>query len=271
MIEELRTRVAKRLEESDGVIGLRQTSYGTAPYLFRDGDDLAQMVLEPRYPLSEISSKLQKRFQDANLGIVARGCDTRALVEMVKRHQIDPDHLYLIGISCSAEQAESCHCANPAPDIEPWPRAELIGDPVPGAPPNPLVAEYRDMSREERWEFWRGQFVKCIKCYGCRNICPLCFCESCALENPLWVEPGLLVPDFPMYHLIRAMHIATRCIACRQCEIACPADIPLTVLYDLIREDVAGLIGYIPGADLDSRPPLSLTLADAPIESDVVY
>jgi len=85
------------------------------------------------------------------------------------------------------------------------------------------------------------------------------------------VEPGLLVPDFPMYHLIRAMHIATRCIACRQCEIACPADIPLTVLYDLIREDVAGLIGYIPGADLDSGPPLALTRADAPIESDVVY
>jgi ferredoxin len=134
-----------------------------------------------------------------------------------------------------------------------------------------MIAEYESLSREERWEFWRAQFTKCIKCYGCRNICPVCFCEACALEDPLWVEPGLLVPDFPMYHLIKAMHMTTRCIACRQCEIACPADIPLTVLYDLIRADVADLIGYIPGADLDSGPPLSLTLADAPIESDLVY
>jgi hypothetical protein len=119
MIEELRTRVAKRLEELDGVIGLQQTSYGTAPYLFRDGDDLIQMVLEPRYPLAEITSKLQKRFRDANLGIVARGCDTRALVEMVKRHQIDPDHLYLIGISCTAEQAELSLC-------KPCPRCRTV-------------------------------------------------------------------------------------------------------------------------------------------------
>jgi formate dehydrogenase subunit beta len=271
MIEELRTQVAERLKDLDGVLGLRETSQGTAPYLFRDGDSLAQLVLEPRYPLSEILSNLQKRLRGANFGIVARGCDTRALVEMAKRHQIAPDRLHLIGIACSAEQAESCYCANPAPDIEAWPRAELIGEPVPGAPPNPLVAKYESMSREERWEFWRGQFVKCIKCYGCRNICPVCFCESCALEDPLWVEPGLLVPDFPMYHLIKAMHMTTRCIACRQCEIVCPANIPLTVLYDLIRGDVAELIGYIPGVDLDSDPPLSLTLADAPIESDLVY
>ena len=79
-----------------------------------------------------------------------------------------------------------------------------------------------------------------------------------------------MVPDFPMYHLIKAMHMTTRCIACRQCETTCPADIPLTVIYDLIRDDVENLIGYIPGADPFSEPPLSLTLADAPIESDLV-
>ena len=73
-----------------------------------------------------------------------------------------------------------------------------------------------------------------------------------------------------MYHLIKAMHMTTRCVACRQCETACPADIPLTVLYDLIIEDVSGLIGYLPGADIEALPPLSLTLSDAPIESDLV-
>jgi ferredoxin len=270
MIDQVRACVEGKLKDLDGVVALRLTEHGTAPYLFQKGAALSQLVTEPRYPVSETVSKLQKRFKDAKFGIVARGCDTRALVEMVKRQQIDPDRLYVIGIACSADQAGSCFCADPYPRVDQWPSAELIGEPVPAAPPNPMVVEYENMSREDRWAFWNLQFTKCIKCYGCRDICPVCFCEACALEDPLWVEPGLLVPDFPMFHLIKAMHMTTRCIACRQCETACPAGIPLTVLYDLIRADVADLIEYIPGADIDSNPPLSLTLADAPIKSDLV-
>ncbi len=147
-----------------------------------------------------------------------------------------------------------------------WPQAEVIGTPVEGAPPNPIVAEYEGMSLEGRRTFWREQFLKCIKCYGCRNICPECFCEACALDDPLWVERGVLAPPFPMYHLIRAMHMAGRCVACRQCELTCPSHIPLTVLYDLIRRDVGNLLGYVPGADIEAAPPLSLTLEDAPLQ-----
>jgi ferredoxin len=271
MIEEIRTQVAERLKELDGVVALRKSDEGASPYLFRDGDDLDTLVMDPRYPISGTASKLQKRFQEASIGIVARGCDVRALVEMAKRHQIDPERLVVIGVACSAETAASCYCAEPAPNVEQWPAGLLIGEPVPGALPNPLVAEYAQMPLEERWAFWKAQFTKCLKCYGCRDICPVCFCEACALENPLWVEPGLLAPDFPMYHFIKAQHMTTRCVACRHCETACPADIPLTVLYDLIRADVAELIGYVPGADLNAKPPLSLTLADAAIETDLVY
>jgi coenzyme F420-reducing hydrogenase beta subunit len=97
-IEEVRARVAEKLEELDGVVGLRQTTEGTAPYLFRDGDDLSQIVLEPRYPLGSIVSLLQKRYPEARFGIVARGCDARALVEMAKRDQVDPDRLVLLGV-----------------------------------------------------------------------------------------------------------------------------------------------------------------------------
>jgi formate dehydrogenase subunit beta len=269
LIEKVRSRVEEHLKNLDGVVALRMTEQGTAPYLFQVGDELSQLVMEPRYPVSETVSKLQKRFKDANIGIVARGCDTRALVEMAKRYQIDPERLYLIGVVCTSEQANTCYCTEPFPKVDQWPHAELIGEPVSGASPNPMVAEYENLPLEDRWAFWKLQFTKCIKCYGCRDICPVCFCDACALEDPLWVEPGLLVPDFPMYHLIKAMHMTTRCVSCRQCETACPAGIPLTVIYDLIRADVADLIGYIPGADLNSGPPLSLTLADAPIDSEL--
>jgi formate dehydrogenase subunit beta len=265
IIEEIRAHVAEELQNLDGIVALRRTTEGTAPYLFREGDDLSQLVLEPRYPLASVVSLLQKRYPEARFGIVARGCDTRALVEMAKRNQVDPDRLYLLGMACTAEEAEECYCSDPVPDIENWPAAVVIGTPAEGGPPNPIVAEYEKMSLEERRVFWQQQFLKCIKCYGCRNICPECFCEACALEDPLWVERGVLGPPFPMYHLIRAMHMAGRCVACRQCELVCPSHIPLTVLYDLIRRDVGELVGYVPGADITAAPPLSLTLDEAPV------
>ncbi|MFQ6099882.1 MAG: hypothetical protein ACE5OS_01420, partial [Anaerolineae bacterium] len=174
LIEELRAHVVEKLPELDGVIGLRRTVEGAAPYLFREGGDLSQLVLSPRYPLSTTVSLLQKRYPEAHFGIVARGCDMRALVEMAKREQVDPDRLYLLGVACTAEEAEECRCADPVPHPEPWPQAELLGTPVGGAPPNPIVAEYEKMSLQERHVFWKRQFLKCIKCYGCRNICPEC-------------------------------------------------------------------------------------------------
>ena len=87
------------------------------------------------------------------------------------------------------------------------------------------------------------------------------------MEDPVWVEPGVLAPPFPMFHLIKAMHMSNRCVACRHCELTCPSHIPLTVLYDLIRRDVEGLLAYVPGADIEAAPPLSLTLEDAPLRA----
>ena len=269
-MDEVRAHVAERLQQLDGVVALRRTAEGTAPFLFREGDDLDQLALEPHYPVAPVVSLLHKRDPAVRIGVVARGGDVRALVEMAKRQQVDPERLHIIGVACTDDEAQECSCADPVPNIDAWPDAVLVGTPAQGAGPNPLVAEYDKMSLEERRAFWKRQFRKCIKCYGCRNICPVCFCESCALEDPLWVEKGILGPPFPMYHLIKAMHMAGRCVACRQCELACPAHIPLTVLYDLMRRDVQELLGYVPGDDLSMGPPLSLTLEEAPLRAKVV-
>ena len=268
-LEEIRKLVAERLALPvqagmgvDGVVALRALNGNVAPHVFQKGDDLSELVIEPKYPLMTLVSKLHKRFPQMRLGVVARGCDERAYIEMAKRNQIDPARLTIIGFACTAEEAQACHC------LEPYPKQLLVGAPPAPGQVNPLVAEYDAMTLVERRAFWRKQFEKCIKCYGCRNICPECFCEACAMEDKAWVEPGLLAPPFPMFHLIRAMHMASRCVACRECEAACPAHIPLTVLYDLLRRDMESLLGYLPGADMDAKPPLSVTLEETPLRTE---
>jgi L-lactate utilization protein LutB len=104
----------------------------------------------------------------------------------------------------------------------------------------------RGMSREERIAFWERHMARCIKCYGCRDICPVFVEAECVLQD--WAKPGRLPPDAPLYHLARAYYIAARCTHCGFCEDTCPGQLPLRTLVDLIRhEDPAGLFEFVPG------------------------
>jgi len=104
----------------------------------------------------------------------------------------------------------------------------------------------REMSEQQRHNYWLEQMNKCIKCYGCRDICPIFIEQECKLET--WATPGDL-PPAPVYHMARAFHIAQRCTHCGFCEHTCPSNLPLRVLCDLIRhEDPLELFTYIPHA-----------------------
>ncbi len=122
-----------------------------------------------------------------------------------------------------------------------------------------------EQSFDERMAFWHHEFSRCIKCYGCRNACPVCICDECILEDKLWVQPGVVPPDYASFQFIRAYHISDKCIGCGECEAACPMDIPLTRLYALVRETVKELFDYEAGTDVAEPSPLATTLEETPI------
>jgi formate dehydrogenase subunit beta len=85
------------------------------------------------------------------------------------------------------------------------------------------------------------------------------------LEDELWAQTGVLPPPFPSFHVIRAMHTVGKCVGCGECERTCPAEIPLTILYSLLRRDAMELFGYEAGASIEDQPPLLVTLDEVPI------
>jgi len=116
--------------------------------------------------------------------------------------------------------------------------------------------EIKEMPLQERLNYWFSQFDKCIKCYGCKNSCPICYCEDCYLgADRVLIRPGEFPPE-KLFHLTRLIHVADSCLNCGQCEAACPMNIPLSKLYHMLYNELSSAFGYDSGFDVTLTPPL---------------
>ncbi len=253
----------KLRDGADAFLCLKNQEGTVLPALISDADspDLELVeVGESRYPLGKILIDLLKEHPDKRFAVLVRGCDERALIELSKLEQVDLERLVMVGVACSAEEAERCGCPRPYPsDI-------ALGEKVEAKPGREVIDEVEALSDTERMQWWREQFSRCIKCYGCRNICPMCFCKECALEDPHLVEPGVIPPEFPSFHIIRALDMAGRCIDCGLCEEACPANIPLRSLYRKMQDIMEDKLEYRAGEDAERKNPLSFLGSEQDIE-----
>lgn len=235
----------------------------------------------------------------SKVAVVAKGCDSRSIVALIVEGQIKREQIIVIGIPCQGmvdrrkierevegeileakekngeilvkgdsfervfkkedylySSCRTCRHHNPVVfDI-------LIGKKIKEntqMDEYAEIAEYEKKSIDERWEYFSKEVSRCIRCYACRQACPMCYCEECFVDssNPKWIEKGLDFSDLAIWHIVRAYHQTGRCVNCGSCERACPMGINLRFLTQKINKDVRDYFNFEAGLDITVPPPLA--------------
>ena len=116
------------------------------------------------------------------------------------------------------------------------------------------MAYLESLPSDTRWQFWQQQFSRCLRCYACRAVCPLCYCESCIVEKhrPQWISPAIDNLNNTAWNITRAFHLAGRCTGCDECARVCPADIRIDLINRKLELEVARHFGA-PALDAEAK------------------
>lgn len=256
----MKIRIQELLEQGkvDAFLGYKRVRGIEFPYIFtKDNMDKLEpwRPFDVRYPIVKLLLEQVRKHPTWRFAVLVRGCEERAINELYKWNQLEPDRIICLGQACSAELASYCECQRP------WPTRVDYGEQVAPVSTSLRLDHLERMPANERLGWWLKEFNRCMRCLGCRDICPMCFCRECSLENEELLCTDKIPPDVS-FHLIRAVHLAGRCVDCGLCEEICPAGIPLRVLYKKLNTVVEELFDYIPGGE-HGKSPLSFLGAEA--------
>ena len=264
--------------------------------------------------VSKYVMREQKKNGEAKILVFLKPCDTYSFNQLTAEHKICRENVYVIGVGCSGmadvnkikargiEGILSISAEGESYTVETVYGTETVakkdamaerclsckskkltvydeiigenGEVISDSGRFDMVAKLENMTAEERYDFWRGELSRCIRCNACRNVCPACTCEQCVFDNPnSGVSQKAAADSFEenMFHIIRAFHVAGRCTDCGECSRVCPQSIPLHLLNRKFIKDINELYGeYQAGDNTDVKHPLtSFTFDDA--EPSVVH
>jgi coenzyme F420-reducing hydrogenase delta subunit/ferredoxin len=241
--------------------------YGASgPAFIRRAEDVGKLIWNTDCQ-ANLTTYL-KRKEIKRLGkaaVVVKGCDERGLVILEKESQIDRQTLRVIGMACDGMGQPKCDtCEVHQPRFA----DEIIGDVAPGFSPAPAdlkvgvtaathpLDALMKMSPAERMSFWAQEFERCVKCYACRQVCPLCYCERCIGDKnrPVAIDTSATPKGNFAWHITRAFHLAGRCVGCGECTRACPEGIPLGLLNLALARAAEKHFGYQAGMDSKVEP-----------------
>jgi ferredoxin len=302
--------VAEKLlidKKVDLIIGYEKGTlpFRTRPTFIREPEETKRLVWNSR---CENNLSLYLKTVKEKVGIVAKGCDSRSIVGLIKESQVKREDIFIIGVPCpgiidrkkiedildgrellegvesdsqillKAEGFEetldqdkllhascrSCRHRNPVLSDT------LVGKEI----SQPQTDEYSDVEEfasqqdNERWAYFNDETSRCIRCYACRNVCPACYCPQCFVDQslPTWFDRTPHLSDTLIFHIIRTLHTAGRCVDCGACSRVCPMNVELRMLNKKTEKDVKELYGYEAGKDLEELPPMATFKIDDPQE-----
>jgi ferredoxin len=233
-MNDLISKVTSLLEEKtvNAFIGYGQGTAGRIRAIFvRNSTQAANLVYSAECTANLAGYLLKHEIKRlGKLGIVANDSALRSMMQLASEFQIKDGEVYVLHVSPGG----SITAFTDFSSIEAYLETTKTGI---TAEEQQMIAKLEAMSVAERWDFWNKEFEKCIKCYACRAACPMCYCHRCTTDvnQPQWIPVASHEMGNLDYHLMRAMHLAGRCVNCGECANACPMDIPLNLLtYQLI-------------------------------------
>jgi ferredoxin len=242
----------------DVFVGYRQnlSDDNQVPCLVTDPAEISSLVFTEK-SVFNLSNYLKNDYtRNKRVGLVVKGCDSRAMNLMLTESQVKRENVYIVGICCEGvlnekgEKAQNCtECIMPDAVVY----DELLGTPT-GKKEYVINVDIKELAQKsltERADYFEDIFENCIRCNACRHSCPLCYCAKCCIDQETSsLYHGANTPSSAMHALMTwSLHLAGRCIDCRNCEKACPSHLPLhllhkqneMVIYENFQQHLAGM------------------------------
>ena len=219
---ELRALATRLLAEKkvEVVVGWEKGTVGYRPLFARTPEQAARLELDARALLNLVT--YLRGLAGKKAAVVVRPADMRALNVLLHEGQVKREDLFLIGVGGDSGRGPLPASAYDA----------LLGRAPEsidgGLPPFPAVEEIEAWPAAKRAAFWNAQFESCLRCYACRQACPLCYCKECMAEqlDPAWQSIAIETGEKAFFHVMRAFHQAGRCTGCKACAGRLPGGHP---------------------------------------------